>query len=366
MNEDTPQPTVQPAKKTKTKLKILAFFILGLSILIFILQNLGITPAIARDALINVGYFYSALILATYFVLVFLVAIKWKVIIMSLAENISPRRGYFMYYASLSFLINGFIPQGGFGVRVGSLKVLYDVPVSKGIISQFIDQLFELIVTAILIPPSILYMLHILSMGEALLLLLFSIIMVYLLIHYSNPERIQLVGHWLKSRTSSLERFALFSKFSRMLVDIPFEKLNLKWIVSISFIRMSVSIASTLCMMWAAGISITYLELLLVAPVVYLIGLFSFTPQGIGTVDAGWLGVLLALGVDKLTIGKFLIIELAWGNLSQAIVTIVLYLFYTAFNWLQAGKNSSISCAPSESILIRGENRIPTSIGRKK
>jgi hypothetical protein len=66
---------------------------------------------------------------------------------------------------------------------------------------------------------------------------------------------------------------------------------------------------------------------------VYLIGLFAITLVGIGTVDAGWLGLLLLLGIDKLAIGKFMVIEIAFVNLAQAIVTFFAYLLYSSLNW---------------------------------
>ena len=291
MTDETPQSKAPPRNAFKKKLKFVAFFALGIAILLVILQSLGITPAIALEALLNVGYFYSALIIAIYFILTFFVALKWRAIVMTITPDIAPYKGYFMYYGALSFLVNGLIPQAGFGVRVGSLKLLYGVPTSKGIMIQFIDQLTDLTVIVMLFFPGLLYVMHLLTIEEALLFLLATIATVFLAIKFTNVRRVKRVGNWLAGRTTGLKRFSLFEKFSALFVDVPFEKLNITWLMFIGLIRILFSIYCTLIMMWAAGISITYMELLLVAPVVYLIGLFSFTPQGIGTVDAGWLGV---------------------------------------------------------------------------
>jgi uncharacterized membrane protein YbhN (UPF0104 family) len=325
-------PELNNREKTKKRVKFSASLVLGVSILIFILDNLGITPTIAMDTLLNVGYFYALLVLCAYAVLISLISHKWKVIVLSLAPAISPRKWHFMYYGSFSFFVNGVIPQSGFGVRVLSLKMLYNVPTVKGVLIQFIDQLSELMVTAIFIAPGILYILHLFSLLESAMLLLASIATLFLIIKFLNVSRMGSVVVWLNKRSSGLMRFSIFVKFKSQFVDIPFEKLNVSWIVTIALIKMVTTVSATYIAMTAAGISLPPVEVMIIAPVVYLIGLFSITPAGLGTVDAGWFGVLYMLGVDKIAIGKFLIIDLAIGNLALFIVTFISYLVYTVLN----------------------------------
>ncbi|MBF0382147.1 MAG: flippase-like domain-containing protein [Magnetococcales bacterium] len=332
MSETTPELESKEQNKIKKWIKFIASFALGITILIFIFKNLGITPEIAMDTLLNVGYFYSLLIVATYGVLNYFVALKWRVIITTLVPDIVPRKGYFMYFGSLSFLFNSLMPQSGFGVRVLSLKLLYDIPVSKGILSQFIDQLSELVVSVVFLLPFFLYILEITSLNQSALLLLVSILAVFVFIKILKFKRIKNIGDRLSKHTHHLMRFSIFTKFKNLFVDVNFAKLNISLIVVIGFLKMFSTVSGTILMMWAAGISISPLEAFIIAPVVYLIGLFAITPGGIGTVDAGWLGILLLLGVDKIAIGKFLIIDIALGNLSQALVTLITYLFYNFVN----------------------------------
>ncbi|MBF0193633.1 MAG: flippase-like domain-containing protein [Magnetococcales bacterium] len=325
-------PPAQDSNKTKKWLKFFASFALGITLLIIIFKSLGITPTIAKDTLLDVGYFYFLLVVASYVVLNYTVALKWRVIITSLAPEIVPRTGYFMYFGSLSFLLNSLLPQSGFGVRVLSLKLLYNIPTTKGILTQFIDQLSELIVAAVFFLPFLFYILKIITLYQAAGALLLSIVAVFILIKFLNIKRLEGLGGWIIKRSSGLNRFSLFTKFRNLFVDVPFAKLNTSWIISIAFIKMFVSVSGTILMMWSAGITLSPLEILIIAPPVYLIGLFAITPGGLGTVDAGWLGILLLMGVDKLAIGKYLVVEIAVGNLSQALVTFFAYLVYTVIN----------------------------------
>jgi uncharacterized protein (TIRG00374 family) len=338
MSETIDLAPAQDRNKIKKWLKFFASLALGIFLLTFIFKSLGITPTIAMNTLLDVGYYYALLVLVSYWALNYFVALKWRVIITTLAPDIVPKTGYFMYFGSLSFLLNSLLPQSGFGVRVLSLKLLYDIPTTKGILTQFIDQLSELVVAGVFIIPFFLYVLKIISLFQAVVLLLVSIVAIFIFIKFINIKRIESLGGWLSTRSNSLMRFSLFAKFRNLFVDVPFAQLNVSWIIVIGFIKMFVTIVGTMLMMWAAGISISPFEVIIIAPAVYLIGLFAITPGGLGTVDAGWLGILLLLGVDKIAIGKFLVIEIAFGNLAQAIVTMFAYLVYTSFNGLNIVK----------------------------
>jgi uncharacterized protein (TIRG00374 family) len=305
----------------------------GITILILIFQHLGINLNIAMDTLLNIGYLYSLIILGVYIVLVFLVALKWKAIIISLVPNIVPRRWYFMHYSSLSFLVNNFIPQSGFGVRVLSLKMLYDVPTAIGIMSQFIDQLFELVVVAIFIVPGIFYILKLTSMMESALILLALIAILFMIIKLINPSHIKRITNFTLLASTYLMRQSWADKFRKLFDGLKNKKLNTGWILSINLIKMLVVISITMFLMWSVGIDISPLEIILIAPVVYIIGLFSITPGGIGTVDVGWLGILTLLGYDKISIGKFLVVQVAVGSISLAIITIATYIIYSVSNW---------------------------------
>ncbi|MEO5370880.1 MAG: flippase-like domain-containing protein [Magnetococcus sp. DMHC-1] len=304
--------------------KILGSFFLAIFILWAIYTYLGISPRVAWQTIIGLGWYNTASVIGLSFIIISLLAMKWKVSIKYFFPSISPVFSFFFTNTSVAFLTNIFVPHiGSHGVRIGILKKVYNVPISYSLAAQFMDQLSELILACIAVIPGILYLLGVINLFSALYLLISFLLLSPLFLKFTFHTCYKPVHAWINTHSNKiLFKKRLFAGFSSLFNRDEIKNFPMTNLLLIGIARNLTTSLKNLLLMQAVGLSISFNELILVAPIVYFFGILSFLPAGIGVIDAGWLGILIILGYDKINIGKFLILELIVGSSAIAFVTI--------------------------------------------
>ena len=301
-----------------------------------ILYYTGINSQVLIKMFLDIGVYWSLALLCTMSIIILFLGLKWEAIMLCLNPKLEVRRGYYTFYSAMGLLTNICMPQvGTYGVKVGSLKALYSVPLSTGALCMVIDQIFELVVIVFFMVPGLLFITKIVSLTTAMTILIFLILFLGLLLMLRSHDLFHVIIRLYKKFSVFIISIPILKRFGKNFENNESEKINLKGsgrIFVYALMKHLATVLKTYILMSAVGLNISFIDILLVAAIVYFIGLTGITPAGLGIRDAGWLGILSLLGVDRTDIGLFIVAEWVIENSALLLVTIGCYIVYSGPN----------------------------------
>lgn len=179
-----------------------------------------------------------------------------------------------------------------------------------------LDKLFDLGLSGLLLLPTALYALRLVTLKAcaALFGLLFVLVAVALLGGYESLVAMAFrLRQWAIAHAGRvpLLRRALQVQAVQRLLDLHAEQVPSQRIVLIAYVmtvlRYGLMAARFAAVSWAVGVAVPPLLIWVGIPIAQLGLLLAVTPGALGALEAGWLGVLLLAGLPRQDIATFLI-----------------------------------------------------------
>jgi len=239
---------------------------------------------------------------------------KWRLCLKSMGECCADRLGSLFYYFMVGRVLGLVIPMeiGDFSVRTMSLKMDHRVSIGRASYSVYLDRTFDVIVSAILLVPSGLFILRVINSTAAFMIAGAAFLAGYLCFAFFGPQTIRglAIGFGyifraichipgLRGRVDpAAETRALVLSGSGAVASTLYLLSGLKFLwTSLRFASVALAI----------GLTVGIGDILLFAPGAQAALVFSVTPGGLGVVDWSWSGLLYRIGVDRHDIVPYLI-----------------------------------------------------------
>ncbi len=206
------------------------------------------------------------------------------------------------------------------GGKSAGLRAL-NVPLQHAVWVVLVDNLFDVLLLAVLALPSLLYFQGFISAALLFILcavftLLFGVAMAWLLAtHHLLPLLRQLARiPWLARRVKP-------AQLQKLLPDARTAVIILAWTVLLNLLL----VLTYVLIAEALHITIPFALMLAVFPIVQLSLIIAIAPGGLGIFDLGWLGLLVLGGLSQANATTFTIAQ-------RAYIT-VFVLIWTAVSW---------------------------------
>jgi len=208
-------------------------------------------------------------------------------------------------------------------VRTLLLARRNNVPLHISTSSLILDKMLDLIVSAVFLGPSLLFIFRQTTMRESLELLLTLVLVVFLLLWFSSPYVLRSIFYGY-----NLARKILLGLLRRDYQ--PVEDISLP--SSTFAVGYLASVAKQICI----GLRALFLGQavgIFLSPVVFLFGasitqmsyVVSVTPDALGVYDAAWYGVLTVAGMADTAIGFFLILQRVFTIVVIGALTLLMF-----------------------------------------
>ncbi|MFH1654822.1 MAG: lysylphosphatidylglycerol synthase transmembrane domain-containing protein [Pseudomonadota bacterium] len=308
--------------------------VLGFFLIVLMIRLAGISPKMVINNLRNIKYYYLIAIVITNFFILSISGLKWKMILNNLVDISKIPKGYFLYNCAIAMILNTIIPQSGnYGLKTISMKLLHKIPADKGVLAIFIEQLFDLLILILLVIPSLLFFVDILSLEASVTFIVVSILSLFGLIVYKNGMIFGLIIRVYRFLLKIVSKVFFFKRrFQNN--SIMSEKLN-PFSRSIAIRLFFYSCLKQLCItlrvyiiILALQINIPFYYILLGSAVVQVIIIATFIPGALGSLDVSWFGVLVLMGVNAPEAGIFVVVSRILGEASLIFVAFISYLYY--------------------------------------
>ncbi len=308
--------------------------IVGIVLIILMVKFSGVSLRMIIDSIHDIKYYYFiAVVIATSLIVVF-TSWKWQTILHGLTEIKKITRGYFLYYSALGLVSNNIIPHlGNYGLKTASMKLLYDVPISNGVLSILVEQLFDLLILILLSIPALLFFLKILSLKMSVIFVVVFFLLSFSLLIYNYSMLFGGIVKCYRFLYKIASKFFLVKNktHSNCIVSGKIEPGNkitaIKLFLYACFKQIFVVLRIYIVMV-ALHIDVPFFSIVLGAALVQGIILIGLIPGSLGTLEAGWFGVLALLGIAKSDIGVFIVVMRILGEVSLVFVTFISYLYY--------------------------------------
>lgn len=317
-------------------------YVIGL-LVIAVLVYLGGPRAIQATVSPNIGYL-SLCFLANLLMLT-TSSLRWGYIVNTMAgKKVCSYWSYFSFFISGRFL-GQYISQAGgdFLLRPGLLSRVEGITLSRGISTSLLDKAFDLILIALLIVPSILYLLDVTTGYSSLGLAMVLIVSLASLLVWKRTNLVTLLqrvlyeAHDLLSRVPLLKRIATEKRRAAIKNLDQLELLegkSLLVILAFTLTRYLLVITRLYLLVLALDVAIPLSVLLPGIIVAQSSLIFAFTPGALGILEGGWYMVLSAAGVPQIDRSTFLIGQRVYWFIFTTAIFLVVYLASGA-RWLK-------------------------------
>ena len=335
-----PQP--DETATSKGRLKQVVGYVVGLAV-IAILVYLGGPKAIEATIRPDIGYLIGSF-LANLLMLA-ISSTRWGYIVNNMVgTKVCSYWRYFHFFISGRFLGQYISRAGGdFLLRPGLLNRLEGVSLSKGISASLLDKAFDLTLIALLIIPSALHLLDVVTGVVAIgtvAVLLVSLAVLLLWKGSTLTTVLQSVLYRMHSLVSRIPLLRRIATEKRLRSIRNLEKLELlEWksllvILGLTLTRYLMVISRLYLLVLAIGLSIPLSVLLPGIIVAQSSLIFAFTPGALGILEGGWYMVLSAAGVPQVDRTTFLIGQRVYWFIFTTLIFLVVYLA-TGAKWLK-------------------------------
>ncbi|MBF0175414.1 MAG: flippase-like domain-containing protein [Magnetococcales bacterium] len=308
-------------------------FVIGLVVLCVIIYWSGMAYRDFSNSVFSISkYSFFNVVLSTC-LFTWVSAVKWRIVLEYLSPSIIAQKGYYFFYSVLGTFFNMYIPYiGNVALKTKSLKKNFGTPNSVSVLSIYYEQLFDLLVLVVLIPPSLLLFFNITSPSFSVVL---SLIMFLVLIYFVSINRklFYSIAYFLIDKIIKfLIMIPFFNKKTRS-TDILREHKSLATHVSVQLIVLSVFKYALVALrnyiiLFSINGDVSYVYVFFGISIIQSIVLISFMPGNAGISDAGWLVFLLFIGFSKTECGIFMLLEKLISTTSYIILIALSFLYY--------------------------------------
>ena len=314
--------------------------ILGLFLVWLVIKRTPVNLEIVIQHLNNLNYIYVGAILVTSLINVWITAYKWKLTTELIVGKNGKKQDFYLTYIILGSLLGQFMPQQmsmmtiqSFAMKAHSLST-----VSKSLFTIIYDQVFNVLIPALLFFPALLLIFHKISVSQAIFLSCFVLLSFYLLIH-KYYKKIITYGvrfyYQIKNNTSkdnfsisqhTIKQLTVKKKFISVcfvLATLRYFNLVLRWIFVVL----------------AGSLNIKLFTIIFATPIIYIAMLLSITPANLGIVEWSWLGVLELFQVAEVEAVTFALLQRILFFFSIITISICLFLFHLKQYYLSYKSN---------------------------
>ena len=301
--------------------KTIAFSLLSLVIgIICIYLVIDLTPITFESIYLklkNINPAYIIAIATVIFINNNLIAYKWKKVVQHLSKQESKPQSFYLFYIVFAALVGILVPRQLSMLIVQSFATnVHKVSsVSSGFLSAIYNQLMNLLIPLLLVPPAILFAFNYISLKITLFLSLVIIsIAPYVISKWQKPIVIFLLKIYYKIKKNRDRNKDIASEIS---ILKPRFFIHLYW-VTVLF-HLSVIFKSYLVAL-SMGLNIKLWIFILGTPLIYLAMLLSITPGNLGIMEWSWIGILELYNVAPQDAASFAIIHRVLLTLSTVII----------------------------------------------
>ncbi len=313
------------------KKTISAFLSLGLGIFLvsLVLNRTEVSGEQVVDKLQHLNLFFVSLVTVSTFIHLWLSAYKWRIITQKLSKNNQQSQNFYLGYTILATLAIQFLPQhiGQPFVQGLAIKMHKLTSLSRGLFSVIYDQLLNIIVPILLLPPVLLYMLKKISLSWAIFITLGILLGIHYAVARWNKPLILFLGKSYCKLKQLIARKQQFANREQGIEDIPVLStrftLRLFWLSTFRHLNW---ILRSFFVVSAGGFAIKFWSIFFTTTLVQSAMLLSFTPANLGFMELGWIGGLGLLGVPAGEAGNFALLLRILGLGSVILIAIAFYL----------------------------------------
>jgi uncharacterized membrane protein YbhN (UPF0104 family) len=231
---------------------------------------------------------------------------KWRICLKSVGESGTIRVRTLFYYFMIGRVLGLVVPMeiGDFGARTMSLKAGHSVPIGRASYSVYLDRTFDVVVSGILLVPSVLFILGVVGYGAGLAIGVGAFgagLACFALLGCQTMELVVALFRLLlaaickvpgiRTRVNAEAEIKALQCAGHRSVAVKLYLLS-----GLKFLFTAMRFAAVAS---AMDLGVGVAEMLLFAPGAQFALVFSVTPGGLGVVDWSWLGLLLKIGVPR-------------------------------------------------------------------
>jgi hypothetical protein len=301
----------------------------GLALFVLVLRFSGMPALELLGKAAAIKWPYILVILASMFLQAVLTAKRWKLLLGGRAQMGAWPKGFIFYNSNMGLLFTTFVPVLGYvGAKAASAKIEQNIPVSQTIFATSLEYLVGFEVILVMLIPSVLHLLGVLS-GRAGIFALLAVFAVFLVAVTVFPEKAvdwprTILARWLdklahvsvfKNRLGPAalrlkDGPALGRTISRQVLILS------AWTYAVIFTRYFAFLKAFRIPLAASDFSLLY-------PLGYAFSSLGITPSNLGASELGWFALiflggagregaaLYAVGQRVLNIGAVLVLALA-------------------------------------------------------
>lgn len=250
---------------------------------------------------------------------VFLIsALRWGYITRRLAGKRDSSYFDYWFYHTMGVFTGQFVSQvgGDLFVRPAALRGLHGVPFDKGLTAAIIDRSLDLILMLSLLGPAFLYILDVVSMLNAVFIILVLVTFLFILVIAKGAALVSYVSFGI-SRSGKLLNWILSKRTltkqrgtepSRSLEGIEcLSKQSLIFVMSLTLARYLFLFFRVYFLSKSFDLGISPVIFFMGTPITQLGVFLAFTPGALGILEGGWYAVLALSGIPTENITAFLI-----------------------------------------------------------
>lgn len=239
---------------------------------------------------------------------------KWRICLRSMGETGAADARSLFHYFMIGRVLGLVVPMelGDLSARTMSLKFKHDLSVGRGTYSVYLERAFDVAASGILVVPSALFILDVVSAGAGLAIAAGSFVAGLVCFVAWGGRTIRLL----------IQLFGLILKVASMIPGLrgrinPRAEIETLAMSDVGRVAPKLYLLSGLKFLWTAlrfasvalatGMAVGIPDMLLFAPGAQLALVFSVTPGGLGVVDWSWSGLLLKIGVSRHDIVPYLV-----------------------------------------------------------
>lgn len=283
----------------------------------------------------------AAMVFVLSALLVLVSAWKWRLVLRALgpgaAYNIADLFRVFNLGVALGIVVSQDV--GMATSRITYLSRNEKMGVRQASFSVFLDRWFDLVALAVVTPASGLFLMDLMSTtySVAFMLVSFTLLLAASLVWPTAATSLFTAG--FEIITSFIRRFVQRWKAIGQVTSAEsaeaISRTQLIYILTLSLVRILIVGVRAWLVMIALGMDLSLVDTLLLVPVVQLTLLISFTPGGLGFYDAGWYGILLAMGISQGDALLFILVQRALITVSILLTVALTEIPFQLNKWLR-------------------------------
>lgn len=316
--------------------------ILGLFLVWLALQFTSVNAEQFFATLQNLNLLYAGLVLASTFFNLWLTAYRWRLITGRLTVNKNQSLDFFLFYVTLGTLVSQVIPQslGMIGVRSFALRFHRISTLSKSFFTVIYDQVFDLLIPLLLLPPALLFVLRYISLSTAVFTSLSILAIALYVVKQWHKFLIFLLtkGYYLAKK--QIFRHREIIEVESVSEPLIFETKFTVYLFCLAVIRYANLVLRGFLVVLAGSLKIKFWAIIFSTPLLQLAMVLSFTPANLGLMELSWIGVLKLFKVPATESLIFSLLQRILFLLSIVLCFITVFVYCSFFKFKREKKDA--------------------------